>query len=112
MAEKPKYQLNTDTFIEPNLLKADTVIYYEGPFGPHMTPLNDEAKAKAEAYYAANPSASLQPVEALPLTFAEVVAAASQVAGPVDVGSTIAGSQDPSVQAVPQDANVASPAKK
>jgi hypothetical protein len=105
MAETPEYVLTTDTFIEPNLLKAGTRIRYAGPYGPHMEPTNDAGREAADAYYKANPGASLAPVEQLPVTFAEVVSPPSNAGdGTIDLSATIAGAQI--VQATPQDADV------
>lgn len=46
----PQYQVRDRCFIEPYLLHPGSIIETEGPPGPHLVPLNDEAKAKFEAW--------------------------------------------------------------
>jgi hypothetical protein len=60
-------------FIEPDLLKADTIIDYDGIPTPGMEPLNDEAVKRLDEYYKRNPQATLNPVDNLPRTMAAVV---------------------------------------
>lgn len=68
-----KFRLTTPHFIEPDYIKADTVIDYNGPPNEGMEPLDDEAKASLAKYFETNPKASINPVEQLPRTMAKVV---------------------------------------
>jgi len=49
------------------LLSAGAEIEYLGVPGPHLEPLNDEARAAMAAYWEAHPNASLDPTRHLPL---------------------------------------------
>ena len=46
----PRYELTEEAYIGDSLYGAGDVIEFEGVPGPHMIPLNDAAKAKAEEY--------------------------------------------------------------
>lgn len=46
----PQYQVRDRCFIEPYLLHPGSIIETEGPPGPHLVPLNEEARAKFEAW--------------------------------------------------------------
>jgi len=46
----PQYQVRDRCFIEPTLLHPGSIIETEGPPGPHLIPLNDEAREKFEAW--------------------------------------------------------------
>ena len=80
-----QYVVNQSVFIAPDVLKEGTIINYDGPYGPHFDPVNEEAFAKQKEYYAKNPHAAINPVEALQMTM-EVVAPPPIVAVPVNVG--------------------------
>lgn len=52
MTALPQYRVKTRSFFEPYTVEAGAVIEYEGVPGDHLEPLNDEAKAALEAWYA------------------------------------------------------------
>lgn len=79
--ERATYRVATKTFIEPNLIPEGTVIYYDGPPGPHLIPLNDKAREVYATWVRDNPQAQINPVDSLPMTMgdrptAEIVSAA------------------------------------
>lgn len=47
----PRYEVLTRTFIEPEMLAKGCIIEFEGAPGPHLFPLNEEAKARMESWY-------------------------------------------------------------
>lgn len=63
-----KYRLRQRAFIEPFLLEEGTVVFYDGAYGPHLEPMNEEATTAADAYFTANPEATLAPVDNLEIT--------------------------------------------
>lgn len=67
--EIPFYEAETDCFIAPHYVKAGLRFHYDGPYGPHLIPKNDAAKARQAAYFKENPGASINPVDALPVKF-------------------------------------------
>jgi hypothetical protein len=50
------------------LLKQGDELEFSGTPGPHLEPLNDEAREAMRAYWAANPGATLDPTRTLGLT--------------------------------------------
>ena len=82
----PKYVTNTKTFIAPHLLDAGTLINYNGPPGPHLDPVDDEAKNATFKYYQDNPHARIGPIEALPVYGVEVLAPPVIPPSAIDVG--------------------------
>lgn len=87
---RPKYRLTEKAYIDDRLLDPESmpflqvvdsddvtdenatperkplIIEYDGIPGPHMTPINDEAKAMA-AKYPVQMGASLDPIDSLPI---------------------------------------------
>jgi hypothetical protein len=49
------------------LLRKGAEIDFDGVPGPHLEPLNDEARAKTDKYWAENPGATLDPTRRMPL---------------------------------------------
>lgn len=83
------YRVLQKTFIEPNLYEQGSVISYSGPPGPHLVPVDDEAKAKTRAWAEENPGVSLRPFDQLPLTM-ENVPQASLVSAPGRLAQEVA----------------------
>lgn len=54
----PQYRLSANHFFAPNLIKSGTIINYDGSPTRDMEPLNDEAEARLEEYFAKNPQAA------------------------------------------------------
>lgn len=85
----PRFKLTQDSFFAPELLKAGTVINYDGPLGPHFEPLDAEGEAALKAWYTANPHAGIAPFEELEVKGANppppVEVVAPPLAGPADV---------------------------
>lgn len=84
--EVPRYRLLTPHFIEPDYLKADVVIEYEGPPNEGMEPLNKAAEDRLAKYFESHPKATINPVDDLPRTFASVVPEVKPEAGVKKVG--------------------------
>ena len=62
-----KYRLNQTAWINETLLEPGTEIDFDGQPGPHMEPLDDEAREALAAYYEANPGATLDLIGSLPI---------------------------------------------
>jgi hypothetical protein len=60
-----EYILEEDIFHAPHLVKKGSRITYDGPLGPHFTPVNEEAEAAMAQYWKEHPDASLRPVDGL-----------------------------------------------
>ena len=84
-----KYRLTAKAFIGDTLFDPERmnppIIEYEGPLGPHFEPVDAEGQAKLEAYYKENPSAGINPIDAIPVQGAtaqqvEIVASTPTVA--------------------------------
>ena len=77
-----KYRVLTKTFIAPHLLEEGTIITVNNDFvpGPHLEPMDSAAEDALEAYYKANPHATLHPIDDIPnngVTSIEVPAVSS-----------------------------------
>ena len=68
-----RYLLTERAYIADQLLEAGTEIGdgtqvpFTGPPGPHMTPMDKPAEKAVEAYFQANPGATLDPLQKLPM---------------------------------------------
>lgn len=80
------YRTLQPCFIAPQHYPAEAVIHYNGPPGPHLEPIDDEAKAAMEVYWAENPHASLNPVEGLDKTMQAEPITSSLIRGPLPSG--------------------------
>lgn len=49
--DTPQYKVLTDTFAEPNFVKAGSIIRTWGPPGPHLEPMNPSAEKMMEEWY-------------------------------------------------------------
>lgn len=49
--ETPQYKVLQDSFMEPNHVKAGSIIRTWGPPGPHLEPMNPSAEARMEEWY-------------------------------------------------------------
>ncbi len=49
--ETPQYKVLQDSFMEPNHVKAGSIIRTWGPPGPHLEPMNESAEKAMEAWY-------------------------------------------------------------
>lgn len=49
--ETPQYKVLTDSFMEPNHVKAGSIIRTWGPPGPHLEPMNESAEKRMEEWY-------------------------------------------------------------
>lgn len=56
------YRLLTAAFIAPNRYAEGTIVNFTGVPGPHMEPLDDDARKALAAYYKKNPDATLNPL--------------------------------------------------
>lgn len=65
-----RYRLKSPHFFAPDFYPANTVMDFEGALTPEMEPLDEDAEKAMDAYFAANPHASIRPVEKLSLTMA------------------------------------------
>lgn len=84
----PRFKLTQDAFLAPDLLKAGTVIDYDGPLGPHFEPMDAEGEAALEAYYRSNPHAAIMPFDDLPVKSTQpVVVSPPEPDAPLDIGS-------------------------
>jgi hypothetical protein len=62
----PRYRLLNDAFFAPEFVKAGTIVEWDGPFGPHMEPLDHEADNLRMQYFRDNPDAMVSPFDLLP----------------------------------------------
>lgn len=51
MTETPRYRVLQDSFYEPDLVRAGSIIETSAPPGPHVEPLNRAAWERLEAWY-------------------------------------------------------------
>lgn len=49
--ETPQYKVLADSFMEPNHVKAGSIIRTWGPPGPHLEPMNESANTRMEEWY-------------------------------------------------------------
>lgn len=49
--ETPEYKVLQDSFMEPNHVKAGSIVRTWGPPGPHLQPLNESARQKMEEWF-------------------------------------------------------------
>ena len=70
----PRYRLTERSYINDQLLDAGTEIGdgtsvpFSGIPGPHMEPLDKPAAVAVKEYFTANPGATLDPLQALPIS--------------------------------------------
>lgn len=107
--EVPYYRATCRGFIAPDTIEEGDTFRYSGPYGTWMEPLNETARAKAEAFFEAHPNAGLKPSDNLrvqggdPGEKAEVVERAPSLAKQVANGEFTTLGQPGKAQAGPTE---------